>query len=90
MSEAGRLAQLARAPARQAGGHWFEPSIAHHGLEETTGLSRVKVRLPDGSVRESTRPGKMSAIARELGVTDAVAAKLDGEVVELSAPAKAN
>ena len=26
----GRLAQLARAPARQAGGHWFESSIAHH------------------------------------------------------------
>ena len=26
----GRLAQLARAPARQAGGHWFESSNAHH------------------------------------------------------------
>ncbi len=26
----GRLAQLARAPALQAGGHWFEPSTAHH------------------------------------------------------------
>lgn len=25
----GRLAQLVRAPARQAGGHWFEPSNAH-------------------------------------------------------------
>ena len=27
----GRLAQLARALARQARGHWFESSIAHHG-----------------------------------------------------------
>ena len=26
----GRLAQLVRAPARHAGGHWFESSIAHH------------------------------------------------------------
>lgn len=26
----GRLAQLARAPARQAGGRWFKSSIAHH------------------------------------------------------------
>ncbi len=26
----GRLAQLARAPALQAGGHWFESSTAHH------------------------------------------------------------
>ena len=25
----GRLAQLVRAPALQAGGHWFESSIAH-------------------------------------------------------------
>ena len=25
----GRLAQLARAPALQAGGHWFKSSIAH-------------------------------------------------------------
>jgi hypothetical protein len=28
-SDRGRLAQLARAPARQAGGHRFEPCIAH-------------------------------------------------------------
>ena len=26
----GRLAQLVRAPALQAGGHWFEPSSAYH------------------------------------------------------------
>ena len=26
----GRLAQLARAPSSHGGGHWFEPSIAHH------------------------------------------------------------
>ncbi len=29
----GRLAQLARALARQARGHWFESSIAHHILQ---------------------------------------------------------
>jgi diguanylate cyclase (GGDEF)-like protein len=28
----GRLAQLVRAPALQAGGHWFEPSTAHSNL----------------------------------------------------------
>ena len=31
----GRLAQLARAPARQAGGHRFEPCIAHSYLVKT-------------------------------------------------------
>src|SRR3712207_7336017 len=29
----GRLAQLARAPALQAGGHWFESSTAHLPLQ---------------------------------------------------------
>ena len=29
----GRLAQLVRAPALQAGGHWFESSNAHHNLQ---------------------------------------------------------
>lgn len=32
--EVGRLAQLARAPARQAGGHRFEPCIAHQPISE--------------------------------------------------------
>ena len=26
----GQLAQLVRVPASHAGGHWFDPSIAHH------------------------------------------------------------
>jgi hypothetical protein len=30
----GRLAQLVRAPALQAGGPRFEPAIAHHSLRE--------------------------------------------------------
>ena len=36
----GRLAQLVRAPALHAGGHWFESSIAHHFITpwETRGL----------------------------------------------------
>jgi hypothetical protein len=25
------VSSVGRAPARQAGGHWFEPSTAHHG-----------------------------------------------------------
>ena len=35
----GRLAQPVRAPALQAGGHWFESSIAHHS-------SSPSVRFP--------------------------------------------
>ena len=36
----GGLAQLVRAPASHAGGHWFESSSLHHALE-TLGVSRV-------------------------------------------------
>ena len=34
----GRLAQLVRAPALQAGGHWFESYIAHHLCAEIAQL----------------------------------------------------
>ena len=30
---AGRLAQLARAPPLQGGGHWFESSTAHQSFQ---------------------------------------------------------
>src|SRR3712207_8661684 len=30
------ISSAGRAPARQAGGHWFEPSIAHSRSEEHT------------------------------------------------------
>ena len=36
----GRLAQLVRAPALQAGGRWFEPGIAHHCEGPLDSLSR--------------------------------------------------
>ena len=40
----GRLAQLARAPARQAGGRRFEPCIAHfHGVRHVAGTRRNSV-----------------------------------------------
>ena len=41
----GRLAQLARALARQARGHWFEPSIAHHRL--VNHVSRNSLNISD-------------------------------------------
>ena len=40
----GPLAQLARAPARQAGGRWFEPSTAHSSrLRRFNSLSVVPI-----------------------------------------------
>ena len=33
------ISSAGRAPARQAGGHWFEPSIAHSEAPVTTGVS---------------------------------------------------
>ena len=44
----GRLAQLARALARQARGHWFKSSIAHHltsAREVTARRRRVKFKF---------------------------------------------
>ena len=40
------VSSVGRAPARQAGGHWFEPSTAHHRNPlETAGFSLSGVRL---------------------------------------------
>jgi hypothetical protein len=55
----GRLAQMARAPALQAGGRWFEPSTAHPGLAGSSrnhALSRCLAR-PAGCEQESSSEG---------------------------------
>ena len=40
-SNDGRLAQLVRAPALQAGGHRFESYIAHHWLCRNSSIGRA-------------------------------------------------
>ena len=55
----GRLAQLARAPPLQGGGHWFESSIAHGDTApRTRGLSLFAA----GLFATSQRPAGASAI----------------------------
>jgi hypothetical protein len=39
-SGTGRLAQMVRAPALQAGGPWFDPATAHHGSAADFSISR--------------------------------------------------
>ncbi len=46
----GRLAQLARAPARQAGGHRFEPCIAHWFAASSRGARLNRRGHADGSL----------------------------------------
>ena len=40
-TEFGRLAQLVRAPALQAGGHRFESYIAHHFMCRNSSIGRA-------------------------------------------------
>ena len=54
-STPGRLAQLARAPARQAGGHWFESSNAHHFFGRTP-RSRASSPVDRSSSDSNPRP----------------------------------
>src|SRR5690349_15113035 len=51
----GRLAQLVRAPALQAGGRRFESCTAHHSSPYAFGLSAMCHRTPEGSLKYSTR-----------------------------------
>ncbi len=55
----GRLAQLVRALARQARGHWFEPSIAH-----SPWIVRLRDRIAPVALRlwleENSRRGYFS------------------------------
>src|SRR5437660_909456 len=39
-AEAGAVSSVGRAPARQAGGHWFEPSTAHRRSKSASALRR--------------------------------------------------
>ncbi len=45
------ISSVGRAPALQAGGHWFEPGIAHHSLNifgnrfQTTSVTRTWLEL---------------------------------------------
>ena len=47
-STVGAVSSVGRAPARQAGGHWFEPSTAHY----------LKAPLRRGFCRLGGAPGK--------------------------------
>src|SRR6059058_4852616 len=38
----GAISSAGRAPPRQGGGHWFEPSIAHSGSPAPAGFSRSR------------------------------------------------
>ncbi len=49
-------------------------------------MDRIKVTLPDGSVREYAKGISLAEIARELGKPDALVAKVDGEPRDLRAP----
>lgn len=48
-------------------------------------MDRVKVRLPDGSEREYPRGVALLEIAREMGMPDALAAKVNGVLRDLAA-----
>ncbi len=41
----GRIAQLVRVPARQAGGQWFESTCAHHKTQKRTVLFFVLIDI---------------------------------------------
>ena len=47
----GRLAQLVRAPALQAGGRWFEPGIAHHYEGPSDSLSEGPFSVYSGRIK---------------------------------------
>jgi hypothetical protein len=52
----GAVSSVGRAPARQAGGHWFEPSTAHTRPAGDGGFFRVGAvarRTPERSLRDS-------------------------------------
>ncbi len=49
-------------------------------------MDRIKVTLPDGSVREYAKGISLAEIARELGKPDALVANVDGEPRDLRAP----
>ncbi len=49
-------------------------------------MDRIKVTLPDGSVREYAKGISLAEIARDLGKPDALVANVDGEPRDLRAP----
>lgn len=49
-------------------------------------MDRIKVTLPDGSVREYAKGISLAEVARDLGKLDALAANVDGEPRDLRAP----
>ena len=66
----GRLAQLARAPPLQGGGHWFEPSIAHLSFAPATGalvlshkeLARASLHCSSSAQRSPNQVGCMTTV----------------------------
>ena len=55
------ISSAGRAPARQAGGHWFEPSIAHRKSLRVAGFSRCY--CPQHGRRISARPWRRKIAA---------------------------
>src|SRR6187397_104852 len=52
---AGAVSSVGRAPARQAGGHWFEPSTAHEGSPANAGFSYSRGRTRRQSCSQNAR-----------------------------------
>src|SRR5690349_4321897 len=68
----GAISSAGRAPPRQGGGHWFEPSIAHSERSADAGLSPFCGRQRHGD--RSRRYGAL--MARILTIVTAIAAVL--------------
>ena len=47
------ISSVGRAPALQAGGHWFEPGIAHHSLSVFSVASKTNSYLIVGCFYDS-------------------------------------
>ena len=75
----GAVSSVGRAPARQAGGHWFEPSTAHSRKAASgSGLSRLSVRIGGNAERRDRCicahlcPFEGSVELRELGTLESL------------------
>src|SRR6476646_1238654 len=91
---AGAVSSVGRAPARQAGGHWFEPSTAH--LEKTPANAGVLTlgtyKRPAGSCDPHWAPGRgyrctvcrgrtmVAAMVARISTTDAIKAPTPASV----------
>jgi threonyl-tRNA synthetase len=83
----GRLAQLVRASARHAEGHWFESSIAHILSFRRRTVPQITVTLPDGKTLTAESGSTLYDIVGQIGKglqKAAIAAEMNGEPSDLS------